>query len=139
MQILSIIGTYSLNLISITIFLLPLFIVFEKKIILKIILLIFLIFILVFNNYYGLKKIKNDEKFYSEFKDFKIKIISPKISIEKFFEYNNENIIIKELVELSNPDVSQKTIFVFPEGVLAGVDLDSLKNFKYYFFFKYNE
>jgi apolipoprotein N-acyltransferase len=130
LQILSIIGTYSLNLISITIFLLPLFIVFKKKIIFKTFLLIFLIFVLVFNNYYGLKKIKNDEKFYSEFKDFKIKIISPKISIEKFFEYNNENIIIEELVELSNPDVSQKTIFVFPEGALAGVDLDSLKNFK---------
>ena len=93
LQILSIIGTYSLNLISITIFLFPLFIVFAKKIIFKIFLLIFLIVILVFNNYYGLRKIKNDEKFYSEFKDFKIKIISPKISIEKFFEYNNENIV----------------------------------------------
>ena len=139
LQILSIIGTYSLNLISITIFLFPLFIVFEKKIIFKIFLLIFLIVILVFNNYYGLRKIKNDEKFYSEFKDFKIKIISPKISIEKFFEYNNENIIIEELVELSNPDVSQKTIFVFPEGALAGVDLDNLKNFKEIFSNKFSD
>ena len=75
LQILSIIGTYSLNLISITIFLFPLLIVFEKKIKFKIFLLIFLIFTLICNNYYGLWKIKNDEKFYSEFQDFKIKII----------------------------------------------------------------
>ena len=86
-----------------------------------------------------MRKIKNDEKFYSEFKDFKIKIISPKISIEKFFEYNNEKVIIEELVELSNPDVSQKTIFVFPEGALAGVDLDSLKNFKEIFSNKFSD
>ena len=54
LQILSIIGTYSLNLISITIFLFPLLIVFEKKIKFKIFLLIFLIFTLICNNYYGL-------------------------------------------------------------------------------------
>ena len=73
---------------------------------------------------------KNDEKFYSEFENLKIKIISPKISIERFFEHNNENAIIEELVELSNPDISQKTIFVFPEGALAGINLDKLKSFE---------
>ena len=80
LQILSIIGTYSLNLISITIFAFPLLIIFQKK--------------------------------------------------KRFFEYNNENAIIEELVELSNPDISQKTIFVFPEGALAGINLDKLKSFK---------
>ena len=139
LQILSIIGTYSLNLISITIFLFPLLIVFEKKIKFKIFLLIFLIFTLICNNYYGLWKIKNDEKFYSEFQDFKIKIISPKISIDRFFEYNNEGVIIEELAELSNPDNLQKTIFVFPEGALAGVNLDRLKNFKEIFLNKFSD
>ena len=139
LQILSIIGTYSLNLLSITIFLFPLLIVFEKKIKFKIFLLIFLIFTLICNNYYGLWKIKNDEKFYSEFQDFKIKIISPKISIDRFFEYNNEGVIIEELAELSNPDNLQKTIFVFPEGALAGVNLDRLKNFKEIFLNKFSD
>jgi len=139
LQILSLIGTYSLNLISITIFLFPLLIIFEKKTKFKIFLLILLIFTLIFNNYYGFWKIKNDEKFYSEFEDLKIKIISPKISIDRFFEYNNESIIIKELVELSNPNISQKTIFVFPEGALAGVNLDKLKNFKEIFLNKFSD
>ena len=82
---------------------------------------------------------KNDEKFYSKFQDFKIKIISPQISIDRFFEYNNEGIIIEELVELSNPDNSQKTIFVFPEGALAGINLGKLKNFKEIFSNKFSD
>jgi len=138
-QILSLIGTYSFNLISITIFLLPFLILFQKEIKLKIFILIFLLFILIGNAFYGYKKIKNDEKFYSEFKDFKIKIISPKISIDRFFEVNNEGIIIEELIELSNPNISHNTIFVFPEGALAGVNLNKLKSFKEIFLKKYSE
>ena len=90
----------------------------------------FLLIALICNNFYGSWKIKNNETLYREFEDFKIKIISPKISIDRFFESNNEHIIIDELIELSNPDISQSTIFIFPEGALAGVNLDTLKNFK---------
>ena len=49
----------------------------------------------------------------------RVKIISPKISIEKFFEYNNENIIIEELVELSNPDVFTKNYFRFSRRCIS--------------------
>ena len=138
-QILSLIGTYSFNLISITIFLLPFLIIFQKQIKFKIFIFLFLLFVLICNAFYGYKKIKNDEKFYSEFKDFKIKIISPKISIDRFFETNNEGIIIEELIELSNPNISHNTIFVFPEGALAGVNLNKLKSFKEIFSKKYSD
>ena len=138
-QILSLIGTYSFNLISITIFLLPFLILFQKEIKFKIFIFLFLLFVLICNAFYGYKKIKNDEKFYSEFKDFKIKIISPKISIDRFFEANNEGIIIEELIELSNPSISHNTIFVFPEGALAGVNLNKLKSFKEIFSKKYSD
>jgi len=138
-QILSLIGTYSFNLISITIFLLPFLILFQKEIKLKIFIFLFLLLVLISNAFYGYKKIKNDEKFYSEFKDFKIKIISPKISIDRFFEVNNEGVIIEELIELSNPNISDNTIFVFPEGALAGVNLNKLKSFKEIFLKKYSD
>ena len=138
-QILSLIGTYSFNLISITIFLLPFLILFQKQIKFKIFIFLFLLFVLICNAFYGHKKIKNDEKFYSEFKDFKIKIISPKISIDRFFEANNEGIIIEELIELSNPNILHNTIFVFPEGALAGVNLNKLKSFKEIFSKKYSD
>ena len=138
-QILSLIGTYSFNLISITIFLLPFLFLFQKERKIKIFIFLFLLFILISNAFYGYKKIKNDEKFYSEFKDFKIKIISPKISIDRFFEVNNEGVIIEELIELSNPNISHNTIFIFPEGALAGVNLNKLKSFKEIFLKKYSD
>ncbi len=138
-QILSIIGTYSLNLISITIFLLPFFIFFKKEIKFKIFVVLILVLILISNGFYGHLKIKNDKKLYTELKDFKIKIISPKISINRFFQPDNEGMIIKELIELSNPNILHNTIFIFPEGALAGVNLNKLKSFKEIFFKEFSE
>ena len=128
-QSLSIIGTYSFNLLAITIFSLPLLIVFQKKIKNKIFFIMFILLTLSINYFYGYWKIKNDEKFYTKFENLKIKIISPRIKIDRFFQSDNEKSIIKELIELSSPDKSQNTIFVFPEGALAGVDLNKLTSF----------
>ena len=139
LQILSLIGTYSFNLISITIFLLPLVIFFKKSLKIKLILSFFFIVILLLNHFYGYQKIKNNEKFYTEFKDLKIKVISPKIPIEKFFEPNNEEIIIEELIKLSNPNILDNTIFIFPEGALAGINFDQLKSFKKMFSEKFSK
>jgi len=139
LQILSLIGTYSFNLISITIFLLPTVIFFKKNLKFKLISFIFLLVILASNHFYGFQKIKNSEKLYTEFKDFKIKLISPKISIERFFQPNNEEAIIEELIELSNPNILHNTVFIFPEGALAGVNLDQLKSFKEMFSRNFSE
>jgi len=139
LQILSIIGTYSLNLISITIFLIPLIIIFKKNKKFKIFLSVFLLFILICNNFYGFWKIKSDEKFYKKLENFNIKIISPRISIDRFFEQNNEKIIIDELIELSNPDISKKSIFIFPEGALTGINLNNLIHFKEIFLNKFSD
>ena len=138
-QITSIIGTYSFNLISITIFLLPIVIFFKKNFLFKSISFFILLIIIISNHFYGYQKIKNDEKLNTRFKDITIKVISPKISINSFFENNNGKVIIEELINLSNPDPSQKTIFVFPEAVLAGFDFEQLKNFKDIFKNKYSK
>ena len=139
LQILSLIGTYSFNLISITIFLFPLVIYFKKKIKSKSILFVFLLLILFSSHFYGYQKIINNNKFHNEFNDFKIKIISPKISINRFFQPDNEGIIIEELIKLSNPNILNNTIFVFPEGALAGVNLKKLKSFKEIFLKEFSE
>jgi len=139
LQILSILGTYAFNLISITIFLIPIFILFQKNIKSKIFVLSFLIIILVCNNFFGYKKIQNDEKLYTDLKDFNIKIVSPKISIDRFFQPNNEQIIIEELIKLSDPNINYNTIFILPEGALAGVNLKKLKKFKKIFSNNFDE
>jgi len=138
-QIISSIGTYSFNLLSITIFLLPTTIFFNKKLIFKISVLLLLFIILLSNNFYGQNKIKKDNALYTEIKDYNIKLISPKISINKFFQPNNEEILIEELIELSDPNFSNKTIFIFPEGALAGVNLKQLKSFKNLFSEKFSD
>ena len=138
-QIISFIGTYSFNLISITIFLLPIVIFFDKKLNFKISILLLLFLVLISNHYYGYYKINKGHKLNTKINDFKIKLVSPKISIKKFFEPNNELTLIKELIELSDPNTSDKTVFIFPEGALAGVNLKRLKNFKNNFAEKFSD
>ena len=138
-QIISFIGTYSFNLISITIFSLPLVIFFNKKLKFKLVVLFLLFLILLLNHFYGQNKINKDYELNTEIKDFKIKIISPKISINRFFQPDNEETIIREIIELSEPNILEKTVFIFPEGALAGVNFEKLKNFENIFFEKYSE
>ena len=137
-QVISLLGTYSFNLISITVFLIPSVIYFNHKLDYKIIILFSLCIILISNHFYGKHKIKNDDELFKEIKNYKIKLISPKISIERFFQANNEEEIIKELIELSEPKIEDKTIFIFPEGALAGVNLKQLNRFKKIFFENYS-
>ena len=62
LQILSLIGTYSLNLLVITFFCLPIVILFKISKIKKITILFVAILILLFNSYYGYNKIQSIEK-----------------------------------------------------------------------------
>ena len=62
LQILSYVGTYSLNLLSITIFLLPIIVFFNYKNLTKILLLSFGLILVLINFLYGSLNIKNFEK-----------------------------------------------------------------------------
>ena len=66
------------------------------------------------------------------FKDnnFLIKIISPKIGIERFYYTENEEEIIENLIKLSKPNKEVKTIFVWPEGVFNNTELKNLKKYQ---------
>ena len=135
-QSLSLIGAYSLSLISITFFCTP-FLFFQKKIIKKnIFFTLFLIIIFAGNYYYGNNKIHNsgynfDEKFY-------VKIISPNFSLE---DYNNqsEEFQLRRLIKISNPARDQKTIFIWPEGIFYESYLQDIKKYKYLFENKFSE
>ena len=65
--------------------------------------------------------------------DFVIKIVSPKIEIKRFFENENQEKIISEIVKLSEPNNEERSIFIFPEGMLTSIYLEDLKNYKYIF------
>ena len=139
LQVLSYIGTYSFNLLSVTIFLIPAIILFNYRKGIKAIFLICTTFILLINFLYGSFIIKSNDKFIQNDLNFVVKIVSPKISINRYFEDESPEKIISELVELSQPNNLKKTIFIFPEGALSNVYLEDLQNYSYIFSKNYSE
>ena len=130
LQILPFIGTYSFNLLSITIFLIPSIFFSKYKLKLKLITLILVIFLIGINYFYGLVVINNYNKTDYKKTSSTIKVISPNIKISRFLKNEDPYEIIMELIELSNPNLKKETIFIFPEGVLTSIYLEDLKNYK---------
>ena len=62
--------------------------------------------------------------------DFIIKIVSPNIDLKEFLKNENNDVTIKKLIELSNPQFDQKTIFIWPEGMLSSMYLSEIKKYK---------
>ena len=129
-QILSIIGVYSFNLLSITLFLLPAIILFNRSQFSKILVLVFSIISIGANIYFGKNMINKYHK--AQFIDLNtnIKVIAPKVKLNRFFQKEDPNIIINELIELSKPEKTKKTLFIFPEGILTNIYLEDLNIYK---------
>ena len=130
-QILSYLGTYTLNLITITVFLFPVIIFFDFKISLKLISVISLIIALFLNNYFGSRKINEYNNISSKKLSMKINIISPKIEIGRYFSDEEPYKRLIEIVEISNAKNNDNgEIYIFPEGILVGINLNNLQNHK---------
>jgi len=135
-QILSLIGTYSLSLISLTLFCLP-FIFFQKKLVKKNI--VFLLILLIFfmsNYFYGSYKI-NERKFTFD-KNIKVKIVSPNFSL-KDYSTTSEFSQLEKLIKFSNPEKEKKTIFIWPEGIFYESYLTDIKKYKDLFKDKFSD
>ena len=123
--ILPLVGTYTLNLIAINFFLLPMIFFFRLNFKYKLSLAFIVIFFFSIILYLeGQKKPKNFIE-----KDINIKIISPKISINEYLN-KDPKYRIMSLIKLSNPKEKERTLFIFPEGTLSGIHLDDLYIYK---------
>ena len=128
-QILSLIGTYSFNLICITFFLIPaLFILRKSKY--DIYFCIIFIFLIIGIMIFGEKKLNSEYDFFNEDKKFLIKVISSKVDINRFYDIDSEYEIVNDLISLSKPDKSIPTIFIWPEGMLASTNLENIQQYK---------
>tara|TARA_E500000331_G_scaffold321511_1_gene335805 strand:+ start:6397 stop:7947 length:1551 start_codon:yes stop_codon:yes gene_type:complete len=124
-QILSLIGTYSLSLFSITLFCSP-FLLFVNKFKIKDIVFLGIIFLMFISNYvYGFMVLKNDNNF--TYSDITIKIISSNILLHDSLKSNSEIKEVENLITLSEPKDEEKTIFIWPEGSLKETDLRNIK------------
>jgi len=126
-QILSLIGTYSLSLISITFFCIP-FLFFQKKIVKKnVLFILFFLIIFVVNYSYGIFKLNSSN--YRFDKEINVKIISPNFSLEDY-NIRSEEFQIKRLIKISDPEKDKKTLFIWPEGIFYQSYLEDIKKHK---------
>ena len=135
-QILSLIGTYGLSIISITFFCTP-FIFLQKKIIKNNIFFLLILLIMSISTYlYGVHKIKSSSYVFD--KDINIKLVSPNFSLK---DYNEQSEIyqLKRLIKISNPEKNKKTIFIWPEGVFYESYLQNIDQYKNLFLKRFSE
>ena len=126
-QLLSFIGTYSLNLLVITFYTLPIIILFNIKNLRKFTILLSAILILSINVYYGINKIEKGEDKQKKIISPSIKLVSPKFNIERFFIDEPIEDKINELFQDSYP-LDKDLILVFPEGITNIGEINQLEN-----------
>ena len=128
LQILSFIGTYSLNLFTIFIFCLPYLMMqnFHYKKLL--IITSSIMFIFFANFFYGQTIINNNNL--TKIPNFKVVLLQPNQKIVDLTVANNEEQYVNRLINISKPKIFKdtQTLFVWPEGILF--NLDNSKNYK---------
>ena len=137
-QILSVIGTYSFNLICISFVTLPSLIFLNKS---KESIFLFFFFVVVAGYFFIFVTIKNnqfDSKSINKH-NYTIRVISSNISINRFYLEQNEPEIINELINLSQPEADKPTIFLWPEGVITETNLENMKIYENLFSSKFSK
>jgi len=135
-QILSLIGAYSLSLISITFFCIP-FLFFQKKIVIKnAIFILFFLIIFIGNYSYGIFKLNSSN--YKFDQEINVKIISPNFSL-KDYNTQSEEFQIKRLIKISDPEKDKKTLFIWPEGIFYQSYLEDIKKYQNLFKDRFSE
>ena len=138
LSFMSVIGTYSFNLLVISFFTAPAIYIIrrsKKEIILTILMLLIPILLFTFSSYQ--KKI-----FYSkELKEnsYTIRAIGSNISLDRFFENTDAESVINELIKLSSPNQEKKIFFLWPEGIIPNTYQDELDLYGDQFKKKFNK
>ncbi len=120
LQILYYIGIFSFNLIFITLLFLPAVIFFNNKS--KYFLIVFFIILFFSNYFYGSYKI-NSKKIDETIGDVNFKIVTAGIDLS---EFKDQKLVLSKLIKISEPKKDQKTIFIWPEGVILDYNFENL-------------
>ena len=124
-SIVSLIGTYSLNLLVISFFTSPAIYILrhsKKEIVVCILILLLPISFLIYGNSQKKKfLLKKEIKI-----PYSIRIIGSNIDIERFNDNTNTASVINELILLSAPKKNKKIFFLWPEGIIPNTYQDEL-------------
>ena len=138
LQILSFTGTYGFNILCISFFASPAILIIResRK---EIMVCIFLLISPIILYSLGSSNIKSFQSSNSVKSNYTIRIIGSKIELDRFYGNVNTLDVISDLIEISQPDLETKTIFLWPEGIIPNVNQKELKEFEYAFSKKFNE
>ena len=138
LNIISIIGTYSFNLFCISLFTSPSFFIFRDNKNEIFICILFLLITLSFH-VFGSQKLKKFNNLEANKHDYKIRIIGSKISIDRFYNDVEPVSIIEDLIKISSPQKNEKTIFIWPEGILPEISKNQLQEYNWLFENKFTD
>jgi len=132
LSITSLIGTYGFNLFCISLFASPaIFILRETRKDIGVC-VVFLILPLLFYLYGSSYKETFNSLDVTNY-DYKVRVIGSNISLDRFYLNIDPVSVINELIEISEPEKDDKTIFIWPEGILPDVSQEELVEFKWLF------
>ena len=131
-QILSYVGTYSFNLIVVTIFLVPAVILFDISLRAKLLTVFFAVFLIISNLIFGNLVLNKHKNIQNKPMNFVIKIVSPKINLKRFFDGTDPSLVIKDLAELGNID-NRSAVYIYPEGILPSINLNEIQDYSLVF------
>ena len=138
LSITSLIGTYGFNLFCISLFTSPAIFILSYKNKDIGISIFFLIATFTFYIYGTFYKEKFDKTLKKNF-DYKIRVIGSNISLDRFYENIDTGSVIQDLINLSNPNIKDKTIFIWPEGILPNISQKDLVQYRYLFDARFNK
>ena len=138
LSITSIIGTYGLNLLCISLFTSPAIILLKKT---KKDLAVGISFIIIFIIFY-IFGVSYKESFKSLIKknyDYKIRVIGSNISLDKYNLKEDSSSIIEDLIKISNSNTGEQIIFIWPEAIVPDIYQDEFYKYKQLFKEEFNE
>ena len=125
LSILSIIGTYSLNLIVVSFFTAPALFIFRKSKKEGVVCIFLLLLPISFYTYGEFLK-KNFYNSKEKELPFAVRVIGANISLDRYYKNVNAESVINELISISSPIEEKKTFFVWPEGIIPNTYEDQL-------------
>ena len=127
LQLLSLIGTYSFNLLTITFYCLPIIIFFNISNFIKFSIIFTSTLFLFVISYYGDNRIKKIEQSDKKLFSPTIKLVSPRFNIERFFIDEPIESRLNDLIDISYP-LNEDYLLVFPEGLINFSELNKFDN-----------
>ena len=136
--ILSIVGTYSLNLIIVSFFIIPAIFILRKSKKETALCIFFILLPIIFFTFGNFQKKQFKNKDVLEM-PYSIRVIGSNISLDRFYDNTQTENVINELILISSPDFNKKTFFIWPEGIIPNTYQNEMYLYDYIFTKSFNE